>query len=196
MGTSSLELSSAALTAGSSVPYLVAIRRHSVRPQRTSWFVFALLSTVAAVAQLRAGSTAGAWLAAGSATGFAAIFICSLRCGVGGWSWADRGTLTMAVFSAGLLLLGHPLVALGAVIVAEFAAAGLTVRKVAAAPHEEVVTSWSVDAVAGVVALAAVASLRSVDAVYPLHHIAVNVWVVAVVVRARSRLHPAPLGQG
>jgi hypothetical protein len=189
VGTGTLELVSAALTAGSSIPYLIAIRRRSVRPQRTSWLVFASLSAIAAVAQLQAGSTAGAWLAAGSALGFAAIFVCSLWRGVGGWDWADRGTLAIAVVSAGLLLLGHPLVALAAVIAAEIAAAALTVRKVVAAPYEEVCTSWTIDAVAGVLALAAVASSRSVDAVYPIHHILVNVWVAAVVLRSRTRLH-------
>jgi hypothetical protein len=197
VGTGALELGSATLTAGSSIPYLVAIRRRSVRPQRTSWLVFASLSAIAAVAQLQAGSTAGACLAAGSAAGFAAIFVCSLWCGVGGWDWADRGTLAITVVGAGLLLLGHPVVALAAVIAAELAAAALTVRKAAAAPHEEICTSWSIDAVAGVLALAAVASARSVDAVYPIHHILVNLWVAAIVLRARSRLHRVPtIGSG
>ncbi|WP_117000012.1 hypothetical protein [Desertimonas flava] len=187
MGRGTIELASAALTAGSSMPYLVSISRHAARPQRMSWFVFTALSAVAAVSQLRTGSSAGAWLAAGSAVGFGAIFACSLRWGAGGWSRADRGTLAVAVLAVVLLLADRPLASLLTVIAAEVAAVALTVAKVSAAPTEEVWTSWAIDAVAGVAALAGVATWSFGSVVYPAHHVAVNVWVVLAVRRGRAR---------
>lgn len=186
MGHRTAEFAAATLTATSSIPYLVAIRRRIARPQRMSWFVFATLSAVAAASQLRSGSSAGAWLAAGSAIAFGAIFICSLRYGDGGWGRGDRYTLAMAGLAVGLLVADRPLASLLAVIVAEVAATRLTVSKVAAAPGDEICTSWAIDAAAGVAALAGIATWSFDSVLYPTHHIAVNVWVVVAVLRARS----------
>ena len=149
MDRGAFEVASAALTAGSSVPYLVAIRRREVRPQRMSWFVFATLSTTAAAVQIRSGASAGAWLAIGSVVGFGAIFGYSMRWGEGGWHWPDRCTLAIAGAGAALLVLDRPLAALLTVVAAEVAAAGLTVHKVSASPATEARASWSIDAVAG-----------------------------------------------
>lgn len=187
MDRPTLGLVSATSTAVSAVPYLVAMRRGTVRPQRMSWFVYAMLAVVAAVVQVRAESSAGSWLAAGSAVGFATIFVSSLRRGAGGWRRADRGTFVVAIAAAALLVLDRPLAALVAIVVAEVAATALTVHKLALEPHAETWTTWSVDAVAGAVAIAALTAWNVDSVLYPVHHVTVNLWVVLAIVRARAR---------
>ena len=85
-----LAVIAAAMTCACVVPYLRDIRLGTTRPQRASWLVFATLAAVAAVSQALTGNGAGTWLAGGSALGFGAVFVASIRRGVGGFDAADR----------------------------------------------------------------------------------------------------------
>lgn len=186
-----LTAGSATLTALSVVPYAAAIRRGALRPQRTSWFVFAVLSAVAAASQFAAGAGSGAWLALGSAFGFATVFALSVRVGIGGRSPSDLVTLGLTAASVLVWLTsGRPLFGIIAVVVAEVAAIVLTVRKELALPGTERPESWAIDAVAGVLALAAVPAVTFAHMLYPVHHTIVNVWVVATVARSRRNCGP------
>lgn len=186
-----LTAGSATLTALSVVPYTVAIRRGTLRPQRTSWFVFAVLSAVAAASQFAAGAGSGAWLSLGSAIGFGTVFALTVRAGVGGRSPSDLFTLGLTATSVVVwLTTGRPLFGIVAVVIAEIAAVVLTVRKEHTLPGTERPESWAIDAVAGVLALAAVPAVTFAQVLYPLHHTIVNGWVVATV--ARSRRHCGP----
>ncbi len=121
-----LAIVSAVLTAVCVVPYLRDVHRGTTRPQRASWFVFAAVSVVASVSQLAAGGGAGAWLAAGSAVGFSAVFVVSIRHGVGGWSPVDRVVLLIAIAGvAASVVSSRALVAVVAVVAAEAVAIAL-----------------------------------------------------------------------
>jgi hypothetical protein len=179
-----LVLVSALLTASCVLPYLRDIRRGTTRPQRASWFVFSSLSIVAAVSQFAGDAGPGAWLAAGSAAGFSAVFVVSIRTGVGGFSRADRAALSVAAIAVvASVLMSTPLVALLGVIVAEQAAVVLTVRKTFDDPTSETTSTWLLDGAAGVAAIAAVHHFTDLnDLLYPIHHILANLAVVAAIV--------------
>lgn len=188
MARSSLALVSSVLTFACALPYLVAVGRGRARPHRVSWLVFATLSSVAAGSQFAAGGGAGAWLSLGSAAAFTAIFAASIPRGAGGASARDVVTLAVAAATVAVwLVTDRPVVALATVVAAEVAAVGLSVRKAAADPDSEVVSSWAIDALAGVVAISAVARLSVDDLLYPVHHTLVNLWMVATVMRGRRR---------
>lgn len=175
---SSLALVSSVLTFACALPYLVAVGRGRTRPHRVSWLVFATLSSVAAGSQFAAGGGAGAWLSLGSAAAFTAIFAASIARGAGGASARDVVTLAVAAATVAVwLVTDRPVVALATVVAAE----------VAADPDSEVVSSWAIDALAGVVAISAVARLSVDDLLYPVHHTLVNLWMVATVMRGRRR---------
>jgi hypothetical protein len=187
-----LAVVSALLTALCVVPYLRDVARGTTRPQRTSWLVFAVLSIVAAVSQSIDGDAAGAWLAAGAATGFTAVFLASIRRGEGGWGRADR--VSLAVASAGVvasIVVRDPTVAVGAVIAAELSAASMTVRKARSDPASETLATWGIDGVAGVLAIGAVTSPSVAALMYPVHHTFVNGWVATTIVRAQRRVRPS-----
>ena len=150
--------------------------------------MFAVVSVVASVSQIAAGSGAGAWLSAGSAVGFSAVFVLSIRHGVGGWSPVDRVVLliTMAGVVASVVA-NRALIAVMAVVAAEAVAIALTVRKAANDPTSETTSTWIVDLFAGVVAIAAVAHVSVVDLVYPIHHTLANAAVLGAIGLARTR---------
>lgn len=186
-----LTAAAAALTALSVVPYTVAIRRGTLRPQRTSWFVFAVLSTVATATQFASGGGSGAWLSLGSAIGFAAVAALAVRAGVGGRAPGDVVTIGLTAASVTVwLATGRPLLGTAAVVVAELAAIVLTVRKEVAMPGSERPETWAIDAAAGVLALAAVPAMTTGHVLYPLHHTLANGWVVATVAHSRRNLGP------
>lgn len=180
------------LTATCVVPYVRDIARGTTRPQRVSWFVFAALSTVAAVAQFVDGDVAGAWLATGSALGFVTVFVASIRRGVGGSTVADRVALTVGVIGVAVsIAVEHAMVALGAVIVAEVLAIAITARKARAEPWSETLSTWCIDGFAGVVAIVAVSTVSVGELLYPVHHALVNGWVVVTIVRGRRAVRSA-----
>ncbi|CAN5530387.1 hypothetical protein BH24ACT5_BH24ACT5_06250 [soil metagenome] len=186
-----LALASGVLTAGSVVPYLVSIARGYTRPQRMTWFVFALLETIAAVSLISEGNELGALLAVGLAAGSTIIFIVSLWTGVGGSSRAGRSALAIALVGVVLSVrVGEPIVALAAVIVA----IGLTVHKVRADPTSEAGALWAIDTFAGVLAIIAVSGPLGFELAYPVHHTVVSFAVLLTVTRSRSQVVLNPSG--
>jgi hypothetical protein len=188
-----LAVISALLTVACVVPYLRDIRRGSTHPQRASWFVFAALSIIAAAAQTAAGAGPGAWLAAGSALGFTLVFVASLRHGVGGSSPWDRAALLIATVGVIVsVVTARPVVAVLAVITAEVAAIGLTVRKTVDDPASETVASWRLDCLAGLVAVAAVTDMTASELLYPIHHTVANAAVLVAIVLGNQRSANSP----
>ncbi len=180
-----------ALTMVCVVPYLLDTLRGTTKPQRTSWFVFTAMAAIASVSQFADGATAGAWLTAGAAIGFAAVFVVSLPRGEGGFHAADVSVL--AVAATGLVLwgtTGDPLAALLAIVAAEVAAIALTAAKAYRAPTSETPASWLLDAAAGALTLLAVSHWTFRDVLYPVHHLVVNVSVLVAIYLGR-RVHPA-----
>lgn len=187
MNRDALALASAVLTGVCVIPYLRDMRRGVTRPQRTSWFVFAALSVIAAVSQFLAGSPAGAWLALGSATGFTAVFVGSWWYGEGGFAMVDRVVVVIAAAGVAVsLVAAAPVVATAAVVVAELLAISLTVGKTIRDPGSETCATWAIDAVAGLVAIAAIGTVRVEEWLYPVHHAVVNAVVVVVILRGRA----------
>ena len=183
-----LAIVSACLTAICVVPYLRDVYRGTTRPQRASWFVFCSLAVVAAVSQVVEGAGAGALLATGSAIGFTAVFLASIRRGVGGTSRWDVGALALATIGVVLSVLAdEPMIALVAVIVAELAAVALTAHKALRQPHTETLATWMIDCVAGVLAIVAVSEVHVDQLLYPVHHALANAAVVLAIALGRRQ---------
>jgi len=183
-----LAVVSTLLTAACVVPYLRDIYRGRTRPQRVSWFIYALLSVVAAVPQFIAGDHAGALLATGSAIGFTAVFIASIRHGEGGASRLDRLSLALAALGVVLsIVVEQPMIAVIAVVVAEQLATFLTAAKASRDPTSETAITWMIDGLAGVSAIAAVERFSSAELMYPIHHTCVNLFVLGAITHGRRR---------
>lgn len=178
------------LSAGCVIPYVRDILRRTTRPHRVSWFAFALLSTLAAVAQLRAGLGAGAFLSTGAAIGFTAVFLLSLKFGVGGTSTGPRLQLVaITIAAAAWAATDNAAVAIVLVCLIEAAAIVPTVRKAYAEPETETMSTWIIDGVSG--AIAAISAVSLAEVAYPLHHLALNSAVALAMVAGRRRTQPA-----
>jgi hypothetical protein len=187
-GREDLAFVSAALTAACVIPYLRDVVRGTTQPQRMSWFVFALLAVVAAISQALVDAGPGMWLAAGSAVGFTAVFVASIRRGVGGTSLLDIGALVITVVGVIVgVVVELPLVAVAAVILAEIAAVTLTFRKALRDPDSETRSTWVIDCVAGIVAVAAVPYVSFAVLLYPIHHTLANAAIVVAIGIGRRR---------
>jgi hypothetical protein len=170
------------------IPYLRDIARGTTQPQRVSWFVFAILSTVAAVSQFLEGGGGGAWLALGGAVGFGLVFIASIPCGVGGFGAVDVGALTIAMIGiATSIATRSPIVAVVAVVVAEIGAVALTTRKALHDPMSETASTWVLDLAAGVVAVAALTTVSFQQMLYPTYHVAANAAVLTAIAVGRAQ---------
>lgn len=189
-----LSVVSAALTASCVIPYLHDIRRGTTKPQRATWFVFATVSIVACASQLAAGASSGVWLSAGAAIGFTAVFIASIRHGVGGVATSDR--IMLAIAFTGIIVsvaARQALIAVVSVVVAEIVAIALTIHKSYHDPGSETRSTWVIDCIAGALAILAVDELSTTDALYPIHHTIVNGLVIIAITTGsiRGRLGPA-----
>lgn len=185
---SALQVLAGFMTALCAVPYVRSIRRGEARPQRTSWFIFAVLTTVAAIAQIVDGASAGAFLAVGAAISFTTIFALSIRHGEGGSGIPDAIAMVLLVVGlVGWWATDDPFVAVVAVILGEFPAVALTVAKTWRQPSSEAFSTWVIDGIAGIIAAATVWSWH-VDLVYPMWHIITNGSVVVTVLLGNRHL--------
>ena len=146
--------------------------------------MFATLAAVAAVSQALTGNEAGTWLASGSALGFGAVFVASIRRGVGGFAAADRVALAVAVAGTVVsVVMARPLLAVLGVVIAELGAVGLTVRKSLDDPGSETRSTWIIDGLAGLLSIVALDHMTTTTLLYPVHHTLANGTVAA---RSRS----------
>lgn len=183
-----LSVLSGFLTLASVGPYIRDILRGRTVPHRTSWVIFAALAAIATGSQIRVGASSGAWMTAGAALGFSIVSFLSIRRGVGGFERSDA--LTLGIVIAGMvawLLTNEAIVALVATITVEVAAIVLTVRKAFIDPWSETLSTWVLDALAGLTAICAVAAFNFSKLLYPVHHLVANLAVALSIVCGRAR---------
>ena len=89
------------------------------------------------------------------------------------------------------LIAETPLVVGGPVVIAELAAVSLTVHKSLRDPRSETRSTWFIDCLAGVVAIAAVPDLSLAALLYPVHHTLANAAVLVAIAVGRRRASQA-----
>jgi hypothetical protein len=141
------------------VPYFIGILRGRTKPHRGSWFVWAALSFTLLASYRAAGGEEAIWSPVAMFAGSAAIFLLSLRYGVGGWdNPLDRYCLIGALSGiAALFIFQTPLYALAISMLTDLFAAIPTARKAVYDPDSEDVTAW------GLAFLASVINLWAID---------------------------------
>jgi hypothetical protein len=169
------------------VPYIVAIFRGAVRPQRTTWLIWSVLTAIAFGSQMGSGATTSLVFAGLSALNCAAVYLISLRRGVGGWGRADR--LSLAAAGAGLALwvaTKEPFAATLITTCVDLAGYLLTLRKAWDAPHSENATAYLLS---GASAALAIASERQIvfQAVFFTGYIVLTNSLTALILVARRR---------
>lgn len=162
-------LSGACITI-SFVPYVVSIFSGHARPERASWFIWAVLGGITFSAQLAKGASHSLWLPGLQTFGDALVFVLSIRYGLGGFARRDR--IALAFAGLGLLLwyvTKEPLPALLIAIATDAAGVVLTVMKSGEHPDTEPASTWALTALAGLLATFSVGFSDPALSIYPLY---------------------------
>jgi len=123
--------------------YLFDILKGTTKPERTTWFIWSLLSLIAFGSQLKLGARWSLLFVGLDSIGNLVVYLLSLKYGVGGWKLQDKWAL--AVAGIGLIMsfvLHSPLLALSGVILADIAGFALTIYKAYRLPSSETVITW------------------------------------------------------
>ena len=75
------------------IPYILSILRKETKPNRASWIIWAIVSTIIALSYREAGASYAFLAPLGYVVGSTIVFILSIKYGVGGWTPFDRKCL-------------------------------------------------------------------------------------------------------
>ena len=179
------------------IPYIRDILRGKVKPQRVTWGVWTILTTIAAVNQVKNGGGYSSLFFISTVVLVAATFLLSIRRGMGGASKLDMICLALAIalFAYWATVHDTRISTLIAVII-DGVGAIPTVVKTYKHPATESYPQWVLAGLGGLLTLFAVARMDWALLIYPAYVFAMNGVVVgAKFVResdfARGKPQPA-----
>jgi hypothetical protein len=151
------------------VPYILSILRKETKPNRASWIIWAIVSTIIALSYREAGASYAFLAPVGYAVGSTIVFILSIRYGVGGWTPFDRKCLIGAAISLVLWeIFDSPMSALLINLFINLLGTLPTARKALYQPETESKVAWSLFFLGSIVNLFAVENWTFSMAVYPV----------------------------
>jgi hypothetical protein len=167
------------------IPYIRSILKGKTKPNRASWFIWAVVSTVLLASYHYSGATTTIWLAATFALIPIIISIFSIKYGVGGYEKLDIVCLVGAV--TGLILwklTSNPQTALYLNIAMDVLGFLPTIKKSYLQPETENTTAWLIALVANIVNVLALTTWQFKIAFYPIYLLFMN-FIVALLVTGR-----------
>ncbi|WP_372891718.1 hypothetical protein [Rhodosalinus sp.] len=169
--SSQLAMIGGLLSVAAYFPYTIATVRGQATPQRSSWFIWALLSAIAFASVLHSGGTRGLVFTGAQMVGTNTVFLLSLWRGTG--SIAQRSDATVLSFSAlGLALwwwTDNAAWAMALAIAVGTAGGSLTIAKAFNTPRSEVLTPWILQWLAATFGAASVLGASPLEMAYPLY---------------------------
>ena len=165
------------------VPYLVSAWRGATRPDRGTWVVWSVVSSVLAASYVSTGARQTMWVPLGYALGATAIAVLALTKGEGSWTRVDLACLAAAGVSLMLWgLSGNPMTALVMSIVVDLFGAIPTLRAVRHDPSSESGVAWAIFLLANALNLLALSTLSVEHVLYPAYLFALSAAVMAFIV--------------
>lgn len=153
-----LALASGILLISGYLPYVYGVIRRTTVPNRASWFIWALSTTVILFGVRETGTHDAIWVPIADAVGCTLIFLFAIFYGTGGWSRTDKISLAVALASLAVwLFTGNALLALAMNLVNYVSGYAPTIRKAWHEPRSESLAAWSLFLGGVVINLAAVA---------------------------------------
>lgn len=180
---------SGVLMAGSGVPYVLDIFRHTTKPERATWWVWSGLALMALVAQIQAGSTWSLFMTSASLVTCTTIAVLSIRYGYGTFKKRDITALAVAAFGMAIsYALKSPLVALLIIIGVDTIGYALTLVKTWEAPETETLSTWIIGAVSSFFGLFAVSQPNFTKLIYPAYILMSNTIIIAIIIYCRKSI--------
>ena len=151
------------------IPYILSILRKETKPNRASWIIWAIVSTIIALSYREAGASYAFLAPLGYVVGSTIVFILSIKYGVGGWTPFDRKCLIGAAISLVVWrIFNSPMSALLINLFINLLGTLPTARKAWYQPETEDKVFWSLVFLGSIVNLFAVENWTFSMAVYPV----------------------------
>lgn len=129
---------------GGYIPYIYEVIKNRTFPNRTSWFIWALSTTILFFGVNQTGTHEAIWVPLADAVGCTLIFLLSIPKGVGGWNKSDRISLTICFASLFIWwYTGSVLVALFMNLLVYVSGYIPTIAKSIKNPMTESLTAWT-----------------------------------------------------
>lgn len=171
------------------LPYIRDTIARRTQPQRASWLIWSVLGSIAFCSQLYEGAESSLWFAGVQVSGTLAVFLLSIRLGVGGFlSRSDCAVLAAAAL--GLLLwysTSDAVYALTITISISLLGGSVTVIKAYLSPDSETMTTWFLSFIAAGCAMASVGAMDWVLLAYPAYLFVLNGAIVLAMLLGRVR---------
>ena len=170
-------------------PYIRDTLAGRTQPQRASWLIWSVLGSIAFLSQVYEEAGSSLWFAGVQVGGTIAVFLLSIRRGVGGFA-DGKDCLVLTYAAAGLVLwyaTENAAYALAITIGISLLGGAVTVAKAYRAPESETVSTWFLSFVASCCAILAVGAVDWVLLAYPLYLFTLNGAIVGAVMLGRLR---------
>lgn len=179
---------SAALSITMIIPYIRDIFTKNTRPERASWLIWTVLTSIAFFSQLAKGATDSLWLTGGQTLAVLLVFMLSIKYGVGGLT--KRDITALAAATVGLIIwyfTKEPAYALFISILIDAIGTLLTVIKSYQEPNTETVSTFVMSGTSGIFGALAVGSWSTILLAYPLYIIIANYSIVVSILLGKHR---------
>ncbi|QFS50869.1 hypothetical protein [Nostoc sphaeroides] len=152
------------------LPYVVSIYQRKTRPNRVTWWIWAVVGFILCWSYYSSGAVNTIWVPVCSAIGHLIIAILAIKYGEGGWNSFDRWCLLTAAISLVLWWqFSSPIIALVINIGIDFLGALPTIRKSYYQPHTEDFFAWTIFLSAHTLNLFALKNWSFALSAYPLY---------------------------
>ena len=168
-------------------PYVRDIFTKNTKPERASWFIWTVLTSIAFFSQFAKGATDSLWLSAGQTLAVLIVFLLSIKYGVGGLTKRDMKALIGAAI--GLIawyLTKEPAYALIITIIVDGIGTWLTVIKSYQEPETETLSTFVMSGTSGIFGALAVGSWSFILLAYPAYLIIANYSIAASILLGRK----------
>lgn len=170
-------------------PYVYDILKGKTKPQRTTWFIWSVLGLIAFISQVKLGAHWSLLFSGLDAAGSIAVYLLSLKYGVGGWTKLDKIALGIAAIGVIISLIARsPTVALWGVVLADISGAALTVRKTYSDPSSETAITWFFVGTSSLFGALSVGKWDFALLLYPLYLTAGNYAVLSAIFIGKAHL--------
>jgi hypothetical protein len=168
--------------------YVFSIFKGETRPNRATWWILALISTIAVFSYHGLGARDTIWLPIAYAAGYACIALLSLAYGDGPFSLSFLDRISLAGGLAGAImywLIDSPLLALLMVTLTELVALLPTATKSYSNPESENRYAWLLGTLASLLNIFAIGEWSFGIAAYPLWVFASNAVITYFLLRKK-----------
>ena len=153
------------------LPYIIEALKGQTQPQRSTWFIWSVLSSMSFFAQVMEGATDSLWFSGVQASGTILVAVLSIRFGTGNFlNRADSFILMGAASGLCLWYLTDDAVYALAISIGISALGSLlTIAKAYRDPDSESILSWLVSFTSTIFAIISVGKLDPVILAYPMY---------------------------